>query len=72
VGSTERHLSSKWAIGLIGAALFLIMFVGMIRDFLERWHQDTEPRLDGGLAPTTASSSCSGDGSEAAACEVRG
>lgn len=49
VASTEHHNhSSKWALFLIGAALFLVIIVGMIRDILERCHQDMEPRLDGG------------------------
>jgi hypothetical protein len=40
--------SSKWALGLIGAALFLVILVGMIRDITERWRRRKEPRLDGG------------------------
>jgi hypothetical protein len=33
-----RHIySSKWAVALLGAALLLIIFVGMIRDLSERW-----------------------------------
>jgi len=40
--------SSKWAVGLIGAALFLVILVGMIRDITERWARRKERRLDGG------------------------
>ncbi len=40
--------SSKWAVGLIGAALFLLVLVGMIRDITERWGRRKERRLDGG------------------------
>jgi hypothetical protein len=47
VASTERQIaSSKWAIGLFGAALLLVILVGMVRDFLERWQHEEEPRLD--------------------------
>jgi hypothetical protein len=36
--------SPKWALGLLGAALVLVIIVGMIRDVTERWRQ----RFDGG------------------------
>jgi hypothetical protein len=36
--------SPKWALGLLGAALILVIIVGMIRDVTERWRQ----RFDGG------------------------
>jgi len=40
--------SSKWALGLIGAALLLVILVGMIRDITERWSRRKERSLDGG------------------------
>ena len=44
---SDRY-SSKWALGLIGAALLLVILVGMIRDITERWSRRKERRLDGG------------------------
>jgi len=38
VAPKSRHLySSKWAVALLGAALLLIIVVGMIRELTERW-----------------------------------
>ena len=36
--------SPKWLLGLIGAALILVIIVGMIRDVTERWRG----KFDGG------------------------
>ncbi|HTS81724.1 MAG TPA: hypothetical protein VMH40_14080 [Myxococcaceae bacterium] len=48
MAETERdRYSSKWALALIGAALFLVVLVGMIRDLSERWGRQEERRLDG-------------------------
>jgi hypothetical protein len=49
VAPKGRHLySSKWAVALIGAALLLVIVVGMIREFIERWRPDEARALDGG------------------------
>jgi len=49
VASKSRHLySSKWAVALIGAALLLIIFVGMVRELTERWRSDEAWMLDEG------------------------
>jgi len=49
VASTGRHLhSAKWALALIGAALLLIIVVGMIRELTERWFPAEALTLDGG------------------------
>ena len=46
-GDLERD-SSRWAVGLIGAALFLVIILGMIRTFTEKWSRRKEPKLHGG------------------------
>jgi len=48
VASKRQHLySSRWAFALIGAAVLLVMLVGMIREFTERWRTDDPWMLDG-------------------------
>jgi len=49
MASKSRHLySSKWAVALIGAALLLLIFVGMVRELTERWRPDEAWMLDEG------------------------
>jgi len=49
VASKARHsYSSRWALALIGAALLLIIVVGMIRELAERWRLNEAWPLDGG------------------------
>jgi hypothetical protein len=43
----RHHYSSTWAFALLGAALLLVMFVGMIRELTERWRTDESWMLDG-------------------------
>ena len=48
MASKGRHLySSTWAFALIGAALLLVILVGMIREYTERWRPDEPWMLDG-------------------------
>jgi len=47
MASRDLDYSPKWALGLIGMALFLVVLVGMIRDLTERWRRPKEPRLNG-------------------------
>ncbi len=49
VDATELdRYSSRWAVALIGAALFLVILVGMLRDITERWGRRKERRLRAG------------------------
>jgi len=49
VAPKGRHLySSKWLMALVGAALLLIIVVGMIRELTERWRPGGPWTLHGG------------------------
>jgi hypothetical protein len=49
VAPKDKHLySSRWLVALIGAALLLIIVVGMIRELTERWRPGGRWTLDGG------------------------
>lgn len=49
VAPKDRYFHpSRWAVALLGAALLLIIVVGMIRELTERWLPGEARMLGGG------------------------